>query len=286
KHEIAHLHFSEDDKILICSSKNGNIIIYKNEYNNTLIGEWKYAYKIINNNNIIFNDLNIVNIGCKNDSIIDHDVDYKRGCKGDNNEKTEDNIYTIVGITNNRHIIFHHYNFNENSVTISYLQLEQIYTPTCISETLYFYNRKILCICNEASKLRFFDLKTKKIIKTIQLPFKDKTVQKFIALVDCDTKYDTCSHNFDTNATTAEVTTTFQHNKMHNISSYKNIKNDFKKNNIFLFALNEQMIVFTQSPIDANCLRYIGGIVCSGKIKNVLYKNKRVFILTNNKIFY
>ncbi|CRG96600.1 conserved Plasmodium protein, unknown function [Plasmodium gallinaceum] len=244
KYEIKYLYFSEDDKILVCSSNNGNIIIYKNDNEN--IYDWKYAYKIVNNNNITLNDLNIV--------------------------KEVDKYYTyiIIAITDNRYIIFHYYDFRHNSVVISYLLIEQIHTPTCLTSNLYFYNRQILCICNDASKIRFFDLENKKIIKTVHLPFKEKKVQAFIPLINCNN---------------------YQENLKNDDNMYKNIlnkkiKNNFDKKNIFLFVLNEKMIVFTQSPIDANCFRYIGGIVCSGSVKNVVVKNNKIFIQSNNKIFY
>ncbi|CRG99263.1 conserved Plasmodium protein, unknown function [Plasmodium relictum] len=243
KYEIKYLYFSEDDKILVCSSNNGNIIIYKNDNEN--IYDWKYAYKIVNNNNIIFNDLNIVK------------------------EVDKYYVYIIIAITDNRYIIFHHYDFQHNTVVISYLNIEQIHTPTCFTSNLYFYNRQILCICNDASKIRFFDLEKKKIIKTVHLPFKQKKVQAFIPLIN----YFNCKGNLQ------------NCDKSENILN-KKIKDDFNKKNIFLFVLNEKMIVFTQSPIDANCFRYIGGIICSGNIKNVVTKNNKIFILSNNKIFY
>ncbi|KAI4839297.1 WD repeat-containing protein 66 [Plasmodium brasilianum] len=283
KYEISYLCFSEDDKILICSSVNANIIIYRNQmgssekgsnergddengnYNsanyervngekdNLICGYWNFAYKIINSNNITFNDLNIVK------------------------EVHNNNQYIIIAITNNRFIIFHHYNFNENIVSISYLSIEQVYTPTCLSGNLYYYNRQILCICNEASKIRFFDLETKKIIKTIHLPFRDKRVKHFLPLIDLNDEKNSFSPDTHTRDTTTNSTK----------DTTKKVKNDMdSKKNIFLFILNEKMIVFTQTPIDANCFRYLGVIVCSGNIKNVISKNKNVFILSNNKIFY
>ncbi|GAB65632.1 hypothetical protein PCYB_071340 [Plasmodium cynomolgi strain B] len=241
KYQVTYLYFSEDDKILISSSRNANMIIYKNE-NSANPFDWKFAYRIVNNNNITFTDLNIVK------------------------EIHKKNYYIIVGITNNRYIIFYHYNFLENNVTISYLPIEQIYAPTCLSQNLYFYDRQILCICNEASKIRFFDLETKKIVKTVHLPFREKNVKKFLPLTD---------YGEDGTATPAGM------NK-----STEPAKHNLEKNNIFLFVLNEKMIVFTQTPIDANCFRYIGGIVSSGAIQNVILKNQNMFILSNNKIFY
>ncbi|EUD67879.1 hypothetical protein C922_01491 [Plasmodium inui San Antonio 1] len=241
KYEVTYLYFSEDDKILISSSRNGNMIIYKNE-NCANPFDWKFAYRIVNNNNITFTDLNIVK------------------------QIHKQNYYIIVGITNNKYIIFYHYNFLQNDVTISYLPIEQIYAPTCVSQNLYFYGRQILCICNEASKIRFFDLETKKIVKTVHLPFREKNVKKFLPLTDY--------------GETATATLAGKN------KSTETAKHNMEKNNIFLFVLNEKMIVFTQTPIDANCFRYIGGIVCSGAIQNVISKNQNMFILSNNKIFY
>ncbi|KYO00041.1 hypothetical protein PGSY75_0905600 [Plasmodium gaboni] len=247
KYEIKYLYFSEDDKIFLSSAIHANIIIYKNDSED--IYDWKYTYKISNknnNNNITFNDLHIVK------------------------KSPTENLYNIVGITNNRYIIFHYYNFKDNTVNISYMNIEQIYVPTCISGNLYFYNRNIICICNDGSKLRYMDLETKKIIKTIHLPFKEKKVQKMLPLVMNQDKY-----NNDN---------TF--NKDNGDNNTIKYKNHFDKKNIFLFVLNEKMIVFTQTPIDANCLRYIGGIICSGNIKDVISKNNNIFILSKNKIFY
>ncbi|SOV22422.1 conserved Plasmodium protein, unknown function [Plasmodium sp. DRC-Itaito] len=247
KYEIKYLYFSEDDKIFLSSAIHANIIIYKNDSED--IYDWKYTYKISNknnNNNITFNDLHIVK------------------------KSPTENLYNIVGITNNRYIIFHYYNIKDNTVNISYMNIEQIYVPTCISGNLYFYNRNIICICNDGSKLRYMDLETKKIIKTIHLPFKEKKVQKMLPLVMNQDKY-----NNDN---------TF--NKDNGDNNTIKYKNHFDKKNIFLFVLNEKMIVFTQTPIDANCLRYIGGIICSGNIKDVISKNNNIFILSKNKIFY
>ncbi|KJP89457.1 hypothetical protein AK88_00900 [Plasmodium fragile] len=241
KYQVTYLYFSEDDKILISSSRNANMIIYKNEDCSNPF-DWKFAYRVVNNNNITFTDLKIVK------------------------EVHKKNYYIIVGITNNRYIIFHHYNLVENNITISYLPIEQIYAPTCLSQNLYFYDRQVLCICNEASKIRFFDLETKKIVKTVQLPFRDKNVNRFLPLMD-----------YGENGTA----TTSGKNK-----STEPAKHNLDKNNIFLFVLNEKMIVFTQTPIDANCFRYIGVIVSSGAIQNVISKNQNIFILSNNKIFY
>ncbi|GAW80120.1 hypothetical protein, conserved [Plasmodium gonderi] len=250
KYEITYLYFSEDDKILISSSQNANLIIYKNE-NCDNIYDWKFTYRIVNNNNITFTDLNVVK------------------------EVHKKNEYIIIGITNNRYIIFHHYNFKENTVTISYLLIEQVYAPTCISQNLYFYNRQILCICNEASKIRFFDLETKKIIKTVHLPFKEKNVKKIFPLMSSG-EGNYCTFNPLTDDTISTDVKELNEKE----------KNNFDKNNIFLFVLNEKMIVFTQTPIVPNCFRYIGGIVSSGTIKNVISKNQNIFILSNNKIFY
>ncbi|EWC76916.1 hypothetical protein C923_02423 [Plasmodium falciparum UGT5.1] len=253
KYEIKYLYFSEDDKIFISSAIHANIIIYKNDSED--IYDWKYAYKISNknnnnNNNITFNDLHIVT------------------------QSLTQNIYNIVAITDNRYIIFHYYNFKNNTVNICYMNIEQIYVPTCISGNLFFYNRNIICICNDGSKLRYMDLETKKIIKTIHLPFKDKKVQKMLPLVMNEHK---CNNNNNNNII-------FDINKeQNNTIKYRN---HFDKRNIFLFVLNEKMIVFTQTPIDANCLRYIGGIICSGNIKDVISKKNNIFILSKNKIFY
>ncbi|SBT76253.1 WD repeat-containing protein 66, putative [Plasmodium ovale] len=255
KYEITYLKFSEDDKILICSSSNGNIIIYKNEKEDTIY-EWKFGYKIVNNNHVTFNDFDIVT-----------------------EVEKDKNKYIIVGITNNRHLILHHYNSVENTISISYLTIEQISTPTCITGSLYFYNRKVLCICNEASKVRFFDMETKKIIKTVHLPFKGKRVKKLIPLVDADSNSYTAYSQSGDNSHQRDYDTSQDGN-------YVQFQNDFNRKNIFLFVLNEKMVVFTKSPMDSNCLRYIGGIVCSGEIKDVIYKNKSIFILSENKIFY
>ncbi|ANQ07223.1 Uncharacterized protein PCOAH_00018700 [Plasmodium coatneyi] len=244
KYQVTYLYFSEDDRILISSSRNANMIIYKNE-NCANPFDWKFAYRIVNNNNITFTDLKIVK------------------------QIHKKNYYIIVGITDNRYIIFYHYNFSENNVTISYLPVEQIYAPTCLSQNLYFYDRQILCICNEASKIRFFDLETKKIVKTVHLPFREKNVKKFLPLTD-----------YGEDATPIHDT---PHGKN---KSTEPAKHNLEKNNIFLFVLNEKMIVFTQTPIDANCFRYIGVIVSSGTIQNVISKNQNIFILSNNKIFY
>ncbi|ETB59262.1 hypothetical protein YYC_03496 [Plasmodium yoelii 17X] len=289
KYEIAFLYFSHDDKILISSSANGNIVIYKNNHStnngntnngngnndngnnasgnndnanndsgnimtNALssdeIPSWKFAYKIINNNDNLLTDLKIV--------------------KNNNGE------YIIAAITNNRHLIFYNYNFFENTVSISYISIEQVYTPTCISPTLHFYNRQILCICNDKRNVRFFDIETKKIIKTVTLPFKNQDVKHLIHITDSTSQNEVVPN---------------ENNKLdiNSISEYlhlEQIKHDFNKNQIFMLSLNEKMIVFTTSPIDSNCFRYIGIIVCSGNIKNVIYKNENVIILSKNKIFY
>ncbi|CAI7719495.1 WD repeat-containing protein 66, putative [Plasmodium vivax] len=241
KYQVTYLYFSEDDKILISSSRNANMIIYKNE-NCANPFEWKFAYRIVNSNNITFTDLNIVK------------------------EIHKKNLYIIVGITDNRYIIFYHYDFLQNNVSISYLPIEQIYAPTCLSQNLCFYDRQVLCICNEASKIRFFDLETKKIVKTVHLPFREKNVKKFLPLT-----------GYGEDATVTHAA----NNKPTKPDTQK-----LEKNHIFLFVLNEKMIVFTQTPIDANCFRYIGGIVSSGAIQNVISKNQNMFILSNNKIFY
>ncbi|CAA9987323.1 conserved Plasmodium protein, unknown function [Plasmodium knowlesi strain H] len=241
KYQVTYLYFSEDDKILIASSANANMIIYKNDNCDNPF-DWKFAYRIVNTNNITLTDLKIVK------------------------EIHKKNYYIIVGITDNRYMIFYHYNFLENNVIISYLPIEQIYVPTCLSQNLSFYDRQILCICNEASKIRFFDLETKKIVKTVHLPFREKNVKKFLPL-----------RGYGGN----DTLTADGKNK-----STEPDKHNLEKNNIFLFVLNENMIVFTQTPIDANCFRYIGVIVSSGAIQNVISKNENIFILSNNKIFY
>ncbi|SCM06726.1 WD repeat-containing protein 66, putative [Plasmodium chabaudi adami] len=257
KYEIAFLYFSHDDKLLVSSSANGNIVIYKNNNNNTTTAfnsdeksDWKFAYKIISNNDNILTDLKIV--------------------KNNNGE------YIIAAITDNRHLVFYNYNFSENTVSISYISIEQVHTPTCISPTLYFYNRQILCICNDKRNIRFFDIETKKIIKTVFLPFKNQDVKHFIHITDSPSQ----------NEVTPNEDNKLDMNSLPEYLYLEHIKHDFHKNQIFMLSLNEKMIVFTTSPIDSNSFRYIGIIVCSGNIKSIIYKNQNVIILSKNKIFY
>ncbi|CAD2097661.1 hypothetical protein YYG_04012 [Plasmodium vinckei petteri] len=256
KYEIAFLYFSHDDKILVSSSANGNIVIYKNNNNTTTAfssdekSDWKFAYKIISNNENTLTDLKIV--------------------KNNNGE------YIIAAITDNRHLVFYNYNFSENTVSISYISIEQVHTPTCISPTLYFYDRQILCICNDKRNIRFFDIETKKIIKTVFLPFKNQDVKHFMHITDSPSQ----------NEVTPNEDNKVDINSFPEYLYLEEIKHDFNKNQIFMLSLNEKMIVFTTSPIDSNCFRYIGIIVCSGNIKSIIYKNQNVIILSKNKIFY
>lgn len=319
KQEIHFICFSDDDRILVCCSLNGNLIIYKKESNTNRINnqrtsninnkntsEWKYAHKIVNDNNFQIHDLTVIK----------------------NLKKYY--VYTIVAITNTKHILFYYYDYQNNTISISYLKNEQIATSTCLTGNLYFYNRQILCICNDQSKLRFFDVENKQIVKTVHLPFKNKHIQTFLLLRPKkedknkqETKLEAQAMAEKQEASKKEKnkmyitekeikssnsllnkknSTAFQENSIeflknsfsedspnihpNSISSTNFEKNDFKKKNIFLFVLNEKMIVFTMNPLNANCFRYIGVIVCSDIINDITFKNNCIFILSKNHIFY
>lgn len=268
KHEISFLRFSEDDRIFICASVDGNMIIYKNEEAHDRYN-WKYAYKINNNNGFKFNDINI---------IIDENKLYN---------------YVIMGITNDRNIIYHYYDMVNNAISVDYFCLEQTYIPTAFTFPLYFYNRKVLGICNDGSKLRLYDLNKKEIIKTVHLPFDGHMVQAFIPLHQkLEDPPQTNPEPTKTNKTWQDYANTFlslakmETNGLNESYEHRKYRHDFGKDDIFIFILNEQTIVFTITPLYPNSDRYVGAIVCSGEIKEVLTKNGKLFILTDNHILY
>lgn len=319
KQEIHFICFSEDDRILVCCSLNGNLIIYKKESNKNSINNqdtssisnknasaWKYAHKIVNDNNFRINDLTVTK----------------------NLKKYY--VYTIVTITNTKHIVFYSYDYQNNAISISYLKNEQTATSTCLTGDLYFYSRQMLCICNDHSKLRFFDVENKQIVKTVHLPFKNKHIQAFLLLRQKKEKKNKQEAKLETPAAPEKQengkkeksrnyitekrmksfgnffnqknNTTFQENSMEllkndlsedgpnlcpNSTTPSNFeKNDFNQKNLFLFVLDEKMVVFTMNPLNANCFMYIGVIVCSDIINDIIFKNNCIFILSKNHIFY